>query len=148
MRNLTEPPDDTPVVVESLDTPARLTPCAHEFIHSPCPVLNMPKRRSLPHPDDEILSGYEEDASSLQDGCTAWVMADPAATLEGHLVNKGGANPSIAIPMTGGTIHPIQSIDLTATCPLVCLSRHASAFWTGIQDLDEARQVPSKNTLR
>ena len=37
----------------------------------------MPKRLPLPHPDDEILSGHEEDVSSIQDGYTAWVMTDP-----------------------------------------------------------------------
>ena len=72
-RKPTEPPEDTPVVVESLDTPAPLTPCVHESIH-PVQFGIMPKRLPLPHPDDEILSGYEEDVSSIQDGYTAWVM--------------------------------------------------------------------------
>ena len=53
----------------------------------------MPKRLPLPHPDDEILSGYEEDVSSIQDGFTAGVMADPASTVERHLVGKAGAKP-------------------------------------------------------
>ena len=72
----TEPPEDTPVVVESLVTPAPLTPCVHESTH-PVQFGIMPKRLPLPHPDDEILSGYEEDLSSIQEGYTAWVMADP-----------------------------------------------------------------------
>ena len=88
----------------------------------------MPKPLPL-HPDDEILSGCEDDVSSIQDGYTAWVMmADPASTLERHLVSKGGAKPIYRDSMTGGTVHLIQRIASTTTCPTVYLSRHASAF--------------------
>ena len=51
----------------------------------------MPKRLPLPHPGDEILSGHEEDVSSIQDGYTAWVMTDPEFILERHFVSKSGA---------------------------------------------------------
>ena len=40
-----------------------------------------------------MLSGYEEDVSSIRDGYTAWVKVDPAATLERHLVSSDSANP-------------------------------------------------------
>ena len=86
----TEPPEDTPVDVESLDTPAPSTSCLHESVH-PVQFGIMPKRLPLPHPDDEILSGHEEDVSSIQDGYTAWVMTDPELILERHLVSKSGA---------------------------------------------------------
>ena len=51
----------------------------------------MPKRLPWPHRDDEILSGHEEDVSSIKDGYTAWVMTDPELILERHLVSKSGA---------------------------------------------------------
>ena len=70
-RKPTEPPEDTPVDVESLDTSAPSTSCLHESVH-PVQFGIMPKRLPLQHPDDEILSGHEEDVSSIQDGCTAW----------------------------------------------------------------------------
>ena len=89
-RKPTEPPEDTPVDVESLDTPAPSTSCLHESVH-PVQFGIMPKRLPLPHPDDEILSGHEEDVSSIQDGYTAWVMTDPELILERHLVSKSGA---------------------------------------------------------
>ena len=39
----------------------------------------IPERLSLPYPDEEILSGYEEDFSSIRDGFSAWVKTDPEA---------------------------------------------------------------------
>ena len=81
---------ESPQVVESVDTPAPLTPCVHEPTH-PVQFGIMPKRLPLPHLDDEILSAYEEDLSSIQDGFTACVMADTESTLERHLLRKGGA---------------------------------------------------------
>ena len=51
----TEPPEDTSVDVESLDTPAPSPSCVHESIHSvQCGI--MPSRLSFPYPDDEIQS--------------------------------------------------------------------------------------------
>ena len=46
-----------------------------------------PSRLLLPYTDDEILAGYEEDASSIRDGRTALVKVDPASSLERHLIN-------------------------------------------------------------
>ena len=45
------------------------------------------------HPHDEILFGYEEDVSSIQDGYTAWVKVDPAFCLERHSVCLNSAAP-------------------------------------------------------
>ena len=53
-----------------------------------------PSRLFLPHPDDKIPSGYEEDVLSIRDGKTAWVKADPASVLGRPLVNVNSANPA------------------------------------------------------
>ena len=45
------------------------------------------KRLELPVPDEEILSGYEEDVSFIRDRFTTWVKADPNTTLERHVVD-------------------------------------------------------------
>ena len=52
------------------------------------------KRLSLPSPDAEIVSGYEEDVSSIRDGFSAWVKSDPETILKRHLVDAKGANPA------------------------------------------------------
>ena len=85
-------PMDTPVDVESLNAPAPSTPGVLEFIHS-VQFGIMPKRLSLPHPDDAILCGYEEDVLSIQDTYTAWVMNDPEAVLDRLFVSKGNSVP-------------------------------------------------------
>ena len=69
---------------ESLDAPAPLAPCVRDSTH-PVQFGIFPKRLFLPQPDDEILSGYDEDVSSVRDGYSAWVKMDPASTLERHL---------------------------------------------------------------
>ena len=56
--------------------------------------LASPIRLLLPHPDDEMLSGSEEDVSSIRDGYTVWVMVDLASILERHLVNLNSSNPT------------------------------------------------------
>ena len=53
-----------------------------------------PKRLSLPYPDEEILSGYKEDVSSIRDGFSAWVKSDPETILRRHLVDAKGAKPA------------------------------------------------------
>ena len=40
-----------------------------------------PKRLILPYPDEEILSGCEEDVSSVRDGFSAWVKRTPRTLL-------------------------------------------------------------------
>ena len=116
-RKPTEPPEETPVDSEPLDMPAPSTSsCVHESIHHvQCEI--MLTRLSLPHPDDEILSGYEEDVSSIQDGYTAWVMTHPELYWNVTLSVKAVLCPSIVTPMTGGAVHPIQSIASTKVCP-------------------------------
>ena len=74
------------MVVESVDTPAPVPLRVRDAIRS-VQFGIFPNRLLLPHPDDEILSGYEEAVSSIRDGYTAWVKVDPAATLERHLVS-------------------------------------------------------------
>ena len=49
----------------------------HPKQHSP-----FPERLKLPYPDEEILSGYEEDVSFIRDGFTTWVKADFNTILE------------------------------------------------------------------
>ena len=55
-----------------------------KFIH---PKQRSPfrERLELPFPDDEILSGHEEDVS--RDRFTTWVKADTNTTLERHVVD-------------------------------------------------------------
>ena len=114
-RKPAEPPVDTPVDVESLGAPAPSTPGVHEFIHS-VQFGIMPKRPDLPHPDDEIL----------------WVMKRMSYPYNQHWNAtwsvKAVPSPSIVNPKTGGTLHPFQSIALTTTCFIACVSRRASAF--------------------
>ena len=55
------------------------------FIH-PKQLSPFPERLELPFPDEEILSGYEEDMSFIRYGFT-WVKACSNTTLEQHVVN-------------------------------------------------------------
>ena len=54
-----------------------------------CGIL--PIRLPLPRPDDQILSGYNEDVSSKRDGYTPWGISDPDSTLVRHLACAGSA---------------------------------------------------------
>ena len=56
------------------------------FIH-PKQLSPFPERLKLPFPDEEILSGYEEDVSFFRDRPTTWVKADPDDTFERHKVD-------------------------------------------------------------
>ena len=64
-------PAGTPLVIEPLDVPALSERVVPEVIH---PVQHgiIPIRLPLPRPDDEILSGCDENVSSIRDGHTAW----------------------------------------------------------------------------
>ena len=88
----TEPQEGTPMVVESLDTPAPSTSWFRDAIH-PVQFGIFPNRLLLPHPDDEMLSGSEGDVSSIRDGKTVWVTVDLASILERHLVISNSAKP-------------------------------------------------------
>ena len=97
-RHLLSKPAETqeskPMIVEPLDSPASSTSRVRDAIHPGPSLAFFPNEFLLPHPDDEILSGYEDDVSSMRDGCTAWVKAAPASILESHLVNLNSANPA------------------------------------------------------
>ena len=56
------------------------------FIH-PKQFGAFPRSLVLPYSYEEILSGYEEDVSSIRDGFTAWVKADPETILRRHIVD-------------------------------------------------------------
>ena len=56
------------------------------FIH-PKQLSPFPERLKLPYPDEEILSGFEEDVSFIQDGFTSWVKADFSTILVRHVVD-------------------------------------------------------------
>ena len=66
---------------------------ARQFVH-PRQVGTFPKRLALPYPSDEILSGHEEDVSSIRDGFTAWVKTDPETVLRRHVVDAKGFYPA------------------------------------------------------
>ena len=88
-----ETQESTPLIVEPLSTPASSKTRVRDSVH-PFQFDIFPSRLLLPHPDDKIPSGYEEDVLSIRDGCTAWVKADPASILEHPLVNENSANPA------------------------------------------------------
>ena len=59
------------------------------FIH-PEQYGAFPRRIVLPYLYSEILSGYEEDVSSIRDDFTAWVKSDPETILQRHVVDLKG----------------------------------------------------------
>ena len=81
------------VFCEPWGVPVPSTTRVRNFFH-PKQFGIFPKRLSLPYPDEEILSGYEEDVSSIRDGFSPWVKADPETILKRHLVDAKGANPA------------------------------------------------------
>ena len=56
------------------------------FIH-PKQLSPFPERLELPFPDEEILSGYDEDVPFIRDRFTTSVKADPNTTVERHVVD-------------------------------------------------------------
>ena len=86
-----------PVSVEPLEVPSsseqvpapteRIIP---EVVH-PVQYGIVPERITLPRPDDEILSSYEEDVSSY--GYAIWGTADPGFALMRYLVTSVSAKP-------------------------------------------------------
>ena len=59
------------------------------FLH-PKQYGAFPRRTVLPYPYSEILSGYEEDFSSIRDDFKAWVKSDPETILKRHVVDSKG----------------------------------------------------------
>ena len=58
----------------------------------PTAILDFPERLVLPYPDEEMLSGYEEDVSSIRDGLSALVKSDFVTTLRRHTVDVKSVN--------------------------------------------------------
>ena len=57
-------------------------------------MARFPRRIVSPYPYREILSGYEEDVSSIRDDFTAWVKSDPETILKRHVVDSKGIYPA------------------------------------------------------
>ena len=74
------------------------------FVH-PKPFGIFPKRLPLPYPDEAILSGYVEDVSSIQNGCSAWVETDLRPFLGVILSMR-----EVSIPFPRGTSQKTRSI--------------------------------------
>ena len=79
-----------PLVIEPQDEPAPSKPIEPEVVHAVLFGIR-PTRLLLPHSDDKIFSGTDEDVSSIRDGFTAWAMSDPSTALQ--LASKGCAKP-------------------------------------------------------
>ena len=78
---------------ETLGAPVSSNTRVRDFIHRvQCGIF--PKRLTLPYPDEEILSGYEADVSSIRDVFSAWLKTDPEVTPRRHIVDAKGANPA------------------------------------------------------
>ena len=88
-----ESQESTPMMGEPLDTPASSTSRVRDAIH-PVQFGIFPTRFLLPHPDDEILSGFEEDVSSIRDGYTSLGGGGTSHYLGAPLVNLNSANPA------------------------------------------------------
>ena len=100
-----------------------------------------PERLRLPYPDEDILSGYEEDVSFIRDGLATWVKADFNTILERHAVDTGKAIADFREP--SARRHDISSQEYhssTTACPTAPLYRKDSASTTGIQDLDVGKE--------
>ena len=85
--------ESTPLIVESAQQRLQQPVFPIQFILYS--LAFFPNDPFLPHPDDEILSGYEEDVSSIRDGYTAWVKADPRLPFVRH--------------QTGNTFQPMRN---------------------------------------
>ena len=53
----------------------------------------VPERTTLPRPDDEIFSGYDEDVSSIRDGYAILELTDPGFAPMHHTVTSGSDKP-------------------------------------------------------
>ena len=87
-----------PVIVEPLDVPSSLEQAPAPMERTVPDVVHrvqygiVPERITLPRPDDEILSGYDEDVSSIRD-YAVWGKADPGVAQMRQLVPSGSAKP-------------------------------------------------------
>ena len=82
-------------------------------------IVPFQKRLKLPYPDEEILSGYEEDVSFIRDGFTTWVNADFNTILERHAVDvrKALAESREAYPPEH-TTHQAQEYLFDSNAPI------------------------------
>ena len=87
-KQLSARPAGTPLVTEPLDVPAPSERVVPEVTH-PVQYGMLHIRLLLPRPDDEILSGFDKDVSSIRDGYNARIISDPDSTLVRHLVSAG-----------------------------------------------------------
>ena len=111
-----------PVNVEPLEVPSSseqaLAPMERtvpEVVH-PVQYGIVPERITLPRPDDEICSGYDEDGSSIRDANAIWRTVEPGFAQMRHMVTSGSAKP--VFRCAHEALYP----------ETVCLSRHASAY--------------------
>ena len=123
-------------------------PIVPEFI-PPIQYGIKPQRLCLRRSDSEILTGFDDDVSSVRDDCTALVMSDPVTFREtSHDVQtkcdtcvpqgiRKEASLSLS-PSTGST-----PAGLTAY-----LNEHVSAFLTGTQVLGVESQGLLKSILQ
>ena len=81
---------EVPASLERGPTP--LEQVIPEVVH-PVQYGIVPERIALPRPHDEILSGYDEDVSSIRDVKTVWRISDPGLLLMRHVVIAGSAKP-------------------------------------------------------
>ena len=88
-----------PVTVEPLEVPSSAEQAPALMERTFPDVVHLvqygivPERITLPRPDDEILSGYDEYVSFARDGYAIWGLTDPGFALMRHLVTSGSAKP-------------------------------------------------------
>ena len=89
------------VIVEPLEVlssseraPAATEGTASDVVHPvQYSISIVPERITLPRPNDEILSGHDEDALSIQDSYAIWRLTDPGFALMRQLVTSRSAKP-------------------------------------------------------
>ena len=110
----------------------------HPKQHSP-----FPDRLKLPYPDEEILSGYEEDVSFIRDGFTAWVSADFETILERHAVDIRKAHAEFREASARKHDTSYQEYHFDNNVPNRSPVQKGSASTTGTQDPDvEEKALP------
>ena len=85
-------------------------------------IWHVSQKISTAVPYEEILSGYEEDVSSIQDGFSAWVKTDPETIFRRHVVDARGLSiPLSAKHQPEDMILVLRKVDLTTRCATDCL---------------------------
>ena len=91
---------------------------ARQFDH-PRQVGNFSRQVGPAVPFDEILSGHEEDVSSIRDGFSAWVKTDPETLLKRHVVDAKGLHPAFREAPARRHELSSQEYRFMMTCPTV-----------------------------